>query len=74
MLQVERNESELLPYNRSGFMSRAGTSLLIAFLGLLTVFTVLRKALRFDKKILILALSVVILGLLVRLMSSQIFN
>jgi hypothetical protein len=68
MWQVERNESELLPYTRSCFMSRAGTSLLIAFLGLLTVFTVLKKVLKFDKKILILALSIVILGLLVPLM------
>jgi hypothetical protein len=74
MLQVERNESELLPYNRSCFISRAGTSLLIAFLGLLTVFTLFRKIPKFDKKTLILALSIVILGLLVRLMSSQIFN
>lgn len=72
MLQVERSESELVPIIEVAL--GAGISVLIAVLVLLTVFTVLRKIPRFDKKILILAFSIVILGLSVPLMFGQIFN
>jgi hypothetical protein len=70
--QFERNESELLPIIEVAL--GAGTSILIIVLGLLTLFTLLRKIPRFNKKILILGLSIVILVLSIPLMFGQIFE
>jgi hypothetical protein len=70
--QFERNESELLPIMEVAL--GAGASVFIIVLGLLILFTLLRKISRFDKKILILGLSIIILGLSIPLMIGHVFE
>lgn len=70
--QFERNESELLPIMEVAL--GAGTSVFIIVLGLLILFTLLRKIPRLKKRILTLAFSIVILGLSIPLMFGQIFE
>lgn len=70
--QFERNEREFLPIIEVAL--GAGTSVFIIVLGLLILFTLLRKIPRFNKKILILVSSIVIIGLSVPLIFGQIFE
>ena len=70
--QFERNESELVPIIEVTL--GAGAAVFITVLGLLTLFTLLRMMPRFNKRILILAFSIVILALSIPLMFGQVFE